>query len=166
MPIERRSARVQTTTIVISVVALAAALLLAVLVFRAATGGDDVAIRLGDDVFAAGAADERAEAIAGDGPLLFSDVSGRGQRRPIYLQHLGDDPETGWYAFDARPPAAAEGCFLEWDAAARRFVGVDGCTAATYPADGEGLDRYPVVVSRDGDLSIDLREELDPAGGG
>ena len=83
MPIERRTARTQTTTLIISVVALAAALLLGFLVLRHATGTNSkVKINLGTDVFQAGNASERSKEIAKDGPLLFSDVSGGGQQRP------------------------------------------------------------------------------------
>ena len=125
MPIERRTARMQTTTLVISVVALVAALLLGFLVLRHATGSNStVKINLGTDIFQAGNAGERAAAIAKAGPLLFSDVSGGGQDRPIFVNHLGHDAKTGWVALDAVPPDAPDGCFLEWDAKAKQFRGV------------------------------------------
>jgi hypothetical protein len=161
VPIERRTARMQTTTLVISVVALLAALLLGFLVLRHATGNNSkVKINLGTDVFQAGDAGERAQAIAKAGPLLFSDVSGGGQDRPIFVNHLGHDAKTGWVALAAVPPHAPDGCFLEWDAKAKQFRGVKRCVAATYPADGAGLTRYAATVNKDGILEIDLRKEL------
>ena len=50
-----------------------------------------------------------------DGPVLFSDVSGRGQLQPILVNHFGDDPEIRWVAFPAVAPGASEGCFLTWN---------------------------------------------------
>jgi hypothetical protein len=161
VPIERRTARMQTTTLVISVVALLVALLLGFLVLRSATGGNSkVKVDLGTEVFEAGNAKERANSIAKDGPLLFSDVSGGGQDRPIFVSHIGKDSTAGWYAIDAVPPHAPDGCFLEWDAKTKQFRGVKRCVAETYPADGTGLTRYKATVDKDGGLEIDLRKEL------
>jgi hypothetical protein len=152
----------QTTTLIISVVALAAALLLGFLVLRHATGNNSkVKINLGTDVFQAGDAGERAKEIAKAGPLLFSDVSGGGQERPIFVNHLSGDNKTGWVAVTAVPPNAPDGCFLEWDARAKEFRGVKHCVAQTFPADGAGLTRYAATVNKDGTLEIDLRKEVD-----
>jgi hypothetical protein len=161
VPIERRTTRMQTTSLVISVVALLLAVLLGFLVIRKASGSNDkTSVNLGTDVFRAGTAKARAASIAKDGPLLFSDVSGGGQSRPIFVNHLGDDPKTGWYAIDAVPSDAPDGCFLEWDAAAKEFRGVKRCVSTTYPPDGTGLTRYTATVNSDGELEIDLRKEL------
>ena len=104
-------------------------------------------VNLGDREFNAGRADSQADAIDRDGPVLFSDVAGGG--RHIWLQHVGDDLDEGWYAIatDARP-----GCPVEWDG--ERFVDCDG---ERYPADGEGLTRYVVRVD-DGRLYVDLSQ--------
>lgn len=111
-----------------------------------------VQVRLGDDRFAAGSAERRSASIDSDGPILFSDVAG-GQR-DIFLQHIGDDPEQGWLAFDARLPDQSRDCSLVWRAEDELFV--DSCDDAnTVPADGEGLVQYPVEVD-DGDLFVDL----------
>ncbi len=162
MPIERRSTRTQTTTVVISVVALCVVVVLGFLVVRAASGsGDGVSLNLGDDVFEAGGAASLAKQVDADGPLLFSDVAGRGQRRPIFVSHLGEDTTTGWHAFDAFPRGAPAGCFLEWDASAEQFSAVDDCAPGTFPVDGTGLRSYAATVTEDGLLEVDLREELD-----
>jgi hypothetical protein len=165
MPVEQRSTQVQTTTIIISVVALAVVLLLGFLVLRSAGDGAGVTLQLGEDVFAAGDSTKLAEAIEADGPALFSDVSGRGQQRPIYLNHLGGVYKEGWIAFDAKPPGGADTCFLEWDSEAEMFAGVDDCVPETYPADGAGLQFYVVTVTDDGGVEIDLgRSEIEPDG--
>jgi hypothetical protein len=151
----------QTTTLVISVVALLVALLLGFLVLRHASGNNSkVKINPTSEVFEAGNASERARSIAKDGPLLFSDVSGGGQNRPIFVNHLGDDTKTGWYAIDAVPPGAPDGCFLEWNREAKEFRGVKRCVAAAYPPDGTGLTRYTASVNSNGILEVDLRKEL------
>src|SRR4029077_4413400 len=99
------------------------AVLLGFLIIRAASGsGDGVSLNLGDDVFEAGSAKVLAAAVVDDGPLLFSDVAGRGQRRPIFVTHTGDDPQSNWYAFGAFPRGAPAGCFLEWDESAEHFT--------------------------------------------
>ena len=153
MPIERRSTRTQATTIVMMVCGVVVVALAVWLLIRAASGGE---LRLGDDRFNRFDAESAADSIAEDGPLLFSDVSGRGQNRPIFVTHDGDDHKVGWHVFDARAPEAPSGCFLEWDAGDRLFRSVDGCHPGTFPANGEGLRQYPWKVTEDGTLDIDL----------
>ncbi len=78
----------------------------------ALAGSGDVQFKLGDDVFEVGDAETFADRIADDAaPIPFSSLSGN---RPIYLQHIGDDPTTGWYAIDARSPSDPDACVLEW----------------------------------------------------
>jgi hypothetical protein len=110
-----------------------------------------VEVRLGDDTFDAGGAERIAAEIAERGPVRYSDVSGGD--RDIWVQHLGDDPETGWYAFDLRPPGTPRDCVAEWEADAEVFVA--SCSDEEFPADGDGLPQYPVTVE-DGRVDIDL----------
>ena len=117
----------------------------------------DVKVQLGDDEFGPVDVENQAEAIERDGPVLLPDASPN-RDRPIFLQHLGEDPAERWLALSARAPDAEQGCFLEWDADGGRFV--DGCTGDRYPADGEGLTQYEVRVE-DGDLFVDLRDPVD-----
>ena len=112
----------------------------------------DLELNLGSSVFEAGQVDRLAEDIADKGPLFFGDLVGRD--RDIYLQHIGDEPDEGWYAFAARPLDAARDCFVEWDPDAGNFV--DNCSGTIYPADGEGLPAYPVSIDADGILSVDI----------
>ena len=119
---------------------------------------DSVDLRLGDATFQGGDADDLADEIAERGPILYSDVSGE-QSRDIILQHLGDDPEDGWYAFRAQPPDKARDCTWQWQPDEERFRA--RCDRSlTAPADGEGLVRYPVRVvdnRLDADLNADDR---------
>lgn len=114
-----------------------------------------VEVKLGAETFTVGQARPKAESIAADGPFLFSDVA-NGQR-DIFVQHLGDDPLTGWYAFDARLPGAGRDCSLQWEAEADRFI--DPCSRRPVPADGEGLVRYPVEVTADETVVVDFNAE-------
>lgn len=156
-------------TIAFAVVSLAAGVgLLFVIVWLAGSG--DVQFKLGDDVFEVGDAERFAAIIDEDRqPLLFTSLS---RSRPIYVQHVGDDPLVGWSAFDARSPSDPEGCEtgLLWEIGNQVFR--DTCMPAdTYPPDGAGLLQYDASVDADGRLIVDLNQDDpddqgDPAGGG
>lgn len=127
---------------------------LAFLVAKAASKGD-VDIHLGDDRFNAGQVENIARSIdKGDGlPFLFQDLAG-GDRN-IFVQHLGDDPQTGWSAFGAFVPENPE-CRVDIDRDQRLLV--DACDPSmTYPPGGQGLRPYPVTVE-DGRLYVDINE--------
>lgn len=120
-----------------------------------------VDVRLGDETFAGYSAEEAADRIADDGPILYPDAAGGD--RDIILQHLGDSPESGWLAFAARPPGASRECTLQWESDEFRLLDEDGevrgaCSGSSFPADGAGLPQYPVTV-RDGELDVDLNAE-------
>ena len=114
-----------------------------------------VEVRLGDDTFQGADAENMADEIAEGGPIIFSDVAGGD--RDIWLQHLGDDPDAGWYAFDVHPPGAPQDCVTEWNERKKSFVANCG-DDQEFPADGEGLPQYPVKVE-DGNLDVDLNAE-------
>jgi hypothetical protein len=100
-------------------------------------------------------AESTAASIEENGPFLLPDASGG--TRDIILQHLGDDVEEGWLAFEARPPGTDRDCFAEWQPEAEVFE--DTCTHETFPADGEGLVQYEAVVEDD-EVVVDLRETV------
>ena len=52
-----------------------------------------VDVRLGSDTFAQQDAEDAAEKVAEDGPIIYPDTAGGD--RDIVLQHLGDDPAEG-----------------------------------------------------------------------
>jgi len=122
------------------------------------TESGTVQVQLGDDRFEAGSAARLSRAIAADGPLLFSDVSS-GQR-DIYLQHAGPSETEGWLAFDARRPAQPRNCSLQWQRDAGEFR--DPCDATVVAADGTGLLTYPVTVTDEGTVIVDLNPD-DPS---
>jgi hypothetical protein len=120
-----------------------------------------VDVKLGSETFADQDADDAAERVAEDGPILYADTAGGD--RDIVLQHLGDDPETGWIALAARPAGVSRACTIQWDADDEVFRLLDSsggesdeCDGREYSAGGEGLPTYPVTVDADGNLDVDL----------
>lgn len=97
---------------------------------------------LGDTNFGSINADNMADEIAENGPILWPDIASG--NRDIWLQHLGDDAGTGWVAFDARRPGTPRDCAVQWSASERTFT--DPCDSTVYPADGEGLPPIPVFI--------------------
>ncbi len=156
MPVARGTRWNARSVIVLGLTAVAVALLLGAMALYLADNGNNV--RLGDNQFGDLQAERTAKRIAGSGPIQFPDVSGGS--RVVNLSHVGDDPKTGWYVFDARSPGAARDCILDWNRERERFV--DRCDAAnTYPIDGTGLRQYPITVNDKGRLIIDFN--ADPA---
>lgn len=110
-------------------------------------------LHLGDQTFQAGNAKDQAGSIAKHGPLLFGDVSGR-KDRDLILQHLGTNPKKGWYAFLAYPDDEPRSCTWQWKPDEQLFRAA--CDHhQTAPADGKGLQQFPVTVAN-GALSVDL----------
>lgn len=122
MPVEQRSRISQLTGVGIAIGALVLAIGGSWLLLSLASGGDGpVRIQLGDEDFDAGQVKRIAAQIAEEGPVLYSDVSGRGQRQPIWVNHFGDDAKAQWYVFSAIAPGTPEGCFLTWNAEENAF---------------------------------------------
>jgi hypothetical protein len=144
-------------SVILAIAGIAIGIGLVLLIFVVAipslTESGTVEVKLGSETYDAGRAASRASNIASGGPLLFSDVSGG--RRDIYLQHIGDDPSTGWFAFDARRPGQNRSCTLQWQAESRDFR--DPCDESIVAADGTGLTDYPVTITDDGNVIVDLR---------
>ena len=138
---------------VVGVVVVLGALFLASL---ALSGRDSPNVSLGDQTFASQNAERLAKEIGKRGPVLYSDVSGE-KDRDILVQHLGDDPETGWYAFLASPDDKPRACTWEWQDDEEIFRAK--CDESlTAPADGEGLSHFEVRV-KDGRVDVDLNAD-------
>jgi len=123
-------------------------------------------VNLGRDRFEVGRADVFARAIERDGPILFKDPLTSRPGREIYVQHLGDDVDEGWFALDAYAPGAPreERCILSWDRAARVFA--DPCGDTEIPADGSGVRTYEGEVDDRDVVVIDLRGRSTAGAGG
>lgn len=158
MPVARGPQINTRSAVLVGLSGVVVAGLIGALVLWAASSSGDVEIQLGDTDFDAGSAERLAGVIDEGGPWLVPDVAGG--RRDLILNHLGDEAETGWYAFDARPVGESGDCFFEWDPDLEVFVLVtivDGvrCGDTTVPATGEGVTTYPVAID-DGRVRVDI----------
>jgi hypothetical protein len=145
MPVARSDPR-RATIIGVGGVIVGVALVAIVLLANNA-GNDSSSTKGSSSQFHVGSPDATAASIARDGTPLFFNDTATGSR-PLVVQHLGTDPQKGWYAFDA----ANGSCVLTWDHAANQFT---DCHGTRFPADGTGLHQYPVSVTKD-DVIVDL----------
>jgi hypothetical protein len=159
-PVARRQGRGHTgRAVAVAVVGVVVALGTAFLVATLASRGD-VQVRLGDDRFDAGRAENLARIIESDGqPILFPDPANFS--RSIYVDHAGEDPEAGWVALSAFVPAQPA-CTLTFDPESGGYLIDAGQPEAcdrstTFPRSGEGLRQYPTEVV-DGRLYVDLQD--------
>jgi hypothetical protein len=149
-PSNPRSTRSLVLGVLGLVLGIGLVLALFVLAIPSLTEQNRIEVRLGDDVFVAGSAERLSAAIAADGPLLLADVASGD--RDVYLQHLGDDPASGWVVFDARRAGTGRECTLTWTGSA--FT--DPCGGPDVDGEGGDLRRYDVSVDDDGNVVVAL----------
>ena len=114
--------------------------------------GTDVEIRLGDHDFRDMEIGRISAEIEDRGPILFGDVADGSL--DIILQHIGEDPATGWFAFEARRAGQSRDCFFRWRPEPSDFVNT--CDADDIvDAAGTGLRHFEVAVV-DGDVRVDI----------
>jgi len=161
MPVARGPQINARSAIAVGIAGVVVALLLGAGVIWLAGSGSNVKIQLGDTDFDAGASHPISEEILDNGPLLYSDVGGGA--RDIILNHLGSDPDTGWYSFAARPADQPRTCFFQWNESTGVFelTSADdstSCSATTADATGvgDGVIRYPVIVDSNGSVRVDI----------
>jgi hypothetical protein len=144
MPVARSDPRRATIIGIAGVIV--GVVLIAVVLLANNLGGDRSSTQSSQSKFHVGSAESLANSIREDGPLFFNDTATGS--RPLVVQHLGDDPNAGWTAFDA----AIGSCVLTWDREAQVFT---DCNGLRYPPDGGGLHHYPVTVTK-GEVIVDL----------
>lgn len=121
-------------------------------VLLATRTGTDVEIRLGDRDFRDMEIGRISTEIDDRGPILFGDVAAGSL--DIILQHIGEDPATGWFAFEARRAGQSRDCFFRWRPEQDDFVNT--CDPDdTVDAAGTGLRQFEVAVV-DGDVRVDI----------
>lgn len=162
MPVARGPQINARSAVLVGFTGVVIALLLGGFVIWLASQSSDVEI-FGSRDFDAGRTGAISAEIADRGPILYSDVGSSGER-DIILQHLGDDPETGWLAFLARRIEDPRDCFFMWDATEGDFFLTSNtdteCDDVRVDAAGTGLVAYEVEI-RDGDIRVLLNEEID-----
>lgn len=155
MPVEQSSFEpVRALLIALLSMGLAIGFLVVVLVSLNRT--DALEIKLGDETFEAGDPDKIAEVVDEGGPILYQALVGN---RDIYVQHLGETANDGWFAFDAVRPGQPRECFLEYQPELFQFV--DTCDGTVVPEFGGDQPSYPVIIDNDllfVDLNAALRE--------
>ncbi|MDE0161127.1 MAG: hypothetical protein OXL98_05260 [Acidimicrobiaceae bacterium] len=151
MPVSRSRPDLRTVVVVgLAGAAVALGLVLGVLLLS--RGGAGVEIRLGDRDFRNMETGRISAEIADRGPILFGDVADG--ELDIIVQHLGDDPESGWLAFEARRPGQSRDCFFQWQVEQAEFVNT--CDPDdVVDAAGTGLRHFSVAVV-DGEVRIDI----------
>ncbi len=126
-----------------ALVAVSAVLLVVLVVQLASSDPEDT--RIGDETFVVGPADR----LVGRTPLLFQDL--RGGDLHVWVNHIGEDPATGWVTFSA---TVRDGCFIE----RKRDTFVD-CDGNRYPEDGSPLARFHTEVDSEGKVVVDFTRE-------
>jgi hypothetical protein len=149
MPVAKSDPRRATIVGIVGVV-VGTVMIVLVLLANSLGGDDKVRSSSSHSAFDVGPAKTRAETINRDQtPLLFQDPVQF--ERPIFVQHLGDDPNTGWTAFDA----ANGNCVLTWHRESQDFT---DCNDRRIPKDGGDMHHYPVKVEN-GDVIVDLNPD-------
>ena len=144
------------TVALVGVLVLGLAVWLAAVALTPNTGTGSGKTVIGSATFGGGKTSRLAQEIEDRGPIFYGDVSGR-KDRDIILQHIGDDPETGWYAFLAAPIDKARDCTWLWQPEEEIFRAK--CDKdLTAPADGAGLPQFQVEVE-DGYLDVNLNAD-------
>ena len=172
MPVARGPQMNARSAVLVGLTGIVIAVVLGGGVLFLASQGGDVEIKLGDADFDDGQIGRISEEIDDRGPILYSDVAGRS--RDLILQHLGDDPEVGWVAFEARPIGEPRDCFFQWDDNAQQFELItitDDVDCAEVTMDERGnlstgamIDTYPVSIDDDKNVRIDLNFDRDADG--
>lgn len=140
MPVAKGPSFDIRSAVILGGIAVVAAIVIGAIAIELGTRSNTLV--LGDTNFGSINADNMAAEIEENGPILWPDIASGS--RDIWLQHLGDDPGSGWVAFDARPPGTARDCAVQWSISDRTFT--DPCSGTVYPADGEGLPPIPVYI--------------------
>ncbi len=152
MPVSRGPRPDLRTFIAVGIAGAGVALGLVLGVLLLTRGGSEIEVRLGDRDFRNLEVDRISAEIADRGPVLFGDVAD-GQL-DIIVQHLGDDPESGWLAFEARRADQSRDCYFQWRRSEADFVNT--CDPDdVVDARGTGLRQLEVAVV-DGEVRIDV----------
>jgi hypothetical protein len=123
-----------------ALIAISAVLLVVLVVQLSSSDPEDT--NIGDEMFEVG----DAQRLVNRTPLLFQDL--RGGDLHVWVNHIGDDPDSGWVTFSA---TVRRGCFIE----RRRDTFVD-CNGKKYPEDGEPLQEFHTEVDSEGRVVVDF----------
>ena len=138
------------------ILSAAAGVIVAIVIFAgiiSLLGSGKAKSKLGSNVFKLGKAQNQAKIVDRNGPLLFADPLEKG--RDIYVNHVGPNQ---WAALEVHPPGEPTTCTVKWVPSSHTFH--DPCSGKDYPADGTGLVRYKTTIEKNGDLVVDLHQQI------
>ena len=140
----RRMSRA-TLWILGGIFAIVLAICVAGAVLALSAANEDIDVNLGTDEFEIPQVDSRAELVADEGALRFADPTGGS--RPIIVNHVGEDAETGWVAVLAIAPGT-DSCIVDWDNDDGLFRDCEGGptrpTARASTSSPPGRGRHPL----------------------
>ena len=155
MPVARRAKDVRRSALLIGLAAVVFAIILGAVALE--FGRRTQTLALGSADFGDLDVQRIGDLIDREGPLLLADIGGG--TRQVWLQHIGDEIDQGWSAFDVRQPGDPVECYADWVASTQQFV--DKCDGSIYPESGSGLPQIPVFVDGS-ELTIDINGVRDP----
>ena len=118
-------------------------------------------LKIGKDVFDVLRYEPLAKDVDANGPRLYPSLIGADESY-LYVQHIGTDPEKGWFAFRATQAGQPNKCTVVWKPVDKVFA--DPCDGRTFPPNGDGLQQYDAIVNLGtGRLVIDLRNPIVPS---
>jgi hypothetical protein len=122
-------------------------------------GGADTTSRFAPATFSAGSAEDRADSIAEDGPILFPGLETISGERTLVLDHGGEDPFQGWRLYWAYPADRDASCHVRQVERTATFV-----DCADRELDVSELARPTeriFVTIEDEQVVIDLRDAVE-----
>jgi hypothetical protein len=118
-------------------------------------GGAEVTDQLAPTRFDVSTAQNAAQIVEQDGPIIFPGLNTNTGERTLVLDHQGDDPTRGWRVFYAFPVGRPD-CPVEQIVGTREFLDCDGTTIAVDDLSPPAAGVNPVVEDQRF-LYIDLR---------
>lgn len=117
--------------------------------------GTETSERLAPSSLRVGSVQNASDVVAEDGPIIFPGLGTTTGERTIVLDHVGDDPATGWIVYFAYPADGDPDCGVEQIIGTRNFIDCDGNTLDVSELSPPPPGVNPVVED-DRLLSIDL----------
>ncbi|MGB0113779.1 MAG: hypothetical protein WBP59_11210 [Ilumatobacteraceae bacterium] len=119
-------------------------------------GGAEVTDRLAPTTFPIGSAQNAAQTVEEDGPIIFPGLNTLTGERTLVLDHVGDDPTRGWRIYYAFPAGRDSSCPVEQVIGTREFIDCDGVTIDVTELSPPDAGVNPIVEDQR-TLIIDLR---------
>lgn len=102
-------------------------------------------VRLGRENFDVLFYEREAKRVTEKGPQLYPGLIGA-DKGYVFVNHLGEDPTKGWFAFSAVRDGQPARCTVVWKPAEQVFE--DPCDRRQFPANGAGLRQFEAIANR------------------